>query len=92
MQNAPIFFVGNFRDGDLPAIGCEHAEIVDLAAAGGIKSSAVEHHSMLAVERERFDHVGVEVVKKRIVIVKTISHWELSAVGTWNLAVGQELF
>jgi hypothetical protein len=74
MQNAPIFFVGNFRNGDLPTIGCKHTEIVDLASTGGIEGCAVEHHGMRAVALERFDHSGVEVVKKRVVVIEAVSH------------------
>jgi hypothetical protein len=74
MQNAAIFFVGNFRDGDLLAIGCKHTEIVDLASTGGIEGRAIEHHGMLAVALERFDHAGVEVVKKRVVVIEAVSH------------------
>ena len=47
VQNASIFLVGNFGDGDLLAIGLQHSEIVDLAAACRIKSRAVEHDGCL---------------------------------------------
>ena len=76
MQNASIFFVGNFRDGDLLAIGCQHAKVVHLSAAGGIKSRAVKHDGGLAIAVKSFDHASVEVVEKRIVVVEAVSHWE----------------
>jgi len=92
VQYASIFLVGNFSNGDLLAIGCQHSKIVNLAAAGRIKSSAIEHDGRSAIALKGFDHASVKVVKKRIVIVEAFSHWELSEVSTWNLAAGQELF
>jgi hypothetical protein len=74
MQNAAIFFVGNFRDGDLLAIGLQHSKIVDLAAACWIKSGTVKHDGGSAIADERFDHAGVEVVKKRVVVIEAVSH------------------
>src|ERR1051326_1640483 len=79
VKDAPIFLVGNFRDGDLLAVSGYHSHIVHLAAAGRIKRSTVEHDGMAAIAGKRFDHASVEVVEKRIVVIKAISHWEKSA-------------
>jgi hypothetical protein len=87
MQNASVFFVCNFSDGDLLAIGGQHAEIVYLAAARGIEGGTVEHKGRPPVALERFGHSGVEVVKERIVVIKAISHREQSAIGTKQLAL-----
>ena len=73
VQDAPIFLVRNFGNGNLLAIGHQHAEIVHLAAAGGIESCAIEHDGVAAIAVERFDHASVEVVKKGVVIVEAVS-------------------
>ena len=74
VQNASIFLIGDFGDADLLAIGCQHAKIVNLSAACRVKSCTVEYDGGSAIAVERFDHASVEVIKKRIVIVETVSH------------------
>src|ERR1041385_4933696 len=61
VQNAYVFFVRNFCDRDLLVSGTQHAGIVNLASAGGIKSSAVKDDNVLAVSRRRLDHASIEV-------------------------------
>jgi len=92
MQNASIFLVSNFGNIDLLSVGGQLAKVMNLAATGRIESSAIKHNSRSAIAFEDFDHTSVEVVEKRVVIVKAISHWELSVVNTWNLAISQESF
>src|SRR3954466_10147967 len=74
VKNASIFLVGNFGNRDLLALGGEHSEIVHLAAACGIKSGTVKHNGCPAIAVERFDHTSIEVVEKRIVVVKALGH------------------
>ena len=74
MKDAAIFFVGNFGNGDLLAIGQHHSQIVNLTAAGGIKRRAVEHNCRSAAAIKNFNNLGVKVVEKRVVIVKSFSH------------------
>jgi len=72
---AAIFIVGNFGNGNLFVDSSEYAKIVYLAATGRIKRGAVQHDCISAIALERFDHASVEVVEKRIVVVKAVSHW-----------------
>jgi hypothetical protein len=74
VEDASIFLVGNFGNRDLLAVGGQQTKIVYLAAAGGIKSRPVEHNGCSAIVVERFDHAGVKVIKKRVVVVKAIGH------------------
>jgi hypothetical protein len=64
VQDASIFLVRNFCDGDLLVIRFQHAKIVDLASASGIKRGAIEHDGRLSVALKRFNNARVEVVEK----------------------------
>lgn len=79
VQDASIFLVRDFANGDLLAFSGQDAKIVNLAAAGRIKRGAVEHDGRPSIAVERFDHASVKVVKKRIVIVEAIS-WRHSLI------------
>src|SRR6478609_10858239 len=74
VKDASVFFVGNFSDGNLLAVGCQRTEIVYLAAAGRIEGGTVEHKGRPAIALERFHHASVKVVEERIVIVEAVSH------------------
>jgi autonomous glycyl radical cofactor GrcA len=84
VKDASIILVSNFGDGDLLVPDCQRAKIVNLAAAGRIESRSVEHNGSPAIAVEGFDHTSVKVIKKRVVIIKAISHWKLLAVSTFN--------
>src|SRR5579871_2083576 len=74
MKNASIFFIGNVRNGNLFAIGKQHSKIMNLTATGGIKRCAVEYDGRPAAAVKNFNNLGVKVVEKRVVIVKSFSH------------------
>jgi hypothetical protein len=74
MQDAPVFVVGDLNNRDLPSIGNKRAKIVHLAAAGGIERSSIKHNRVLPIARKRFDHAGIEVVEKRVVVIEAFSH------------------
>jgi carboxypeptidase C (cathepsin A) len=74
VEDASSFIVGNFSNHYLLAAGGDYAKIVNLAAACRIKSCAVENYGMFAVASERFNDTSVEVVEKRIVVIKAVSH------------------
>jgi hypothetical protein len=85
MKDASVFFVGDFSDGDRFAVGCEHADIMDLAAAGGIKRGPIKYDSKPALALKSFDYASVEVVEERVAIVKAVGHKK--ALGNWQLAI-----
>src|SRR5712672_1290563 len=72
MKNASIFIVGNFGDGNLFSVRRQRAKVVYLAPAGGIKSCTIEHDGSFALVLQYFDHLGIEVAEKRIVIIKAV--------------------
>jgi hypothetical protein len=74
MENASIVFVGNFTNGNLSPIHQQRACVMNLAAAGRIKSSAIKDDRLPSIARERLDHASLEVVKKRIMVIKAVSH------------------
>src|SRR5437868_6083372 len=81
VQDAPIFLVRNFGNGNLLAFGGQRTEIVYLPAARRIERSAVEHDGSPAVAIECFDHASVEVVEERVVIVEAVGGHGLSKPG-----------
>src|SRR5215831_16031648 len=71
MEDAAAVLVGNFGDWKFPFV-CQHqpADIVHLAAAGGIERRAVENNRAFACTLERFEHGCVESVEERVVVVE----------------------
>jgi len=85
VQNTAVFLVRDFRNRYFPLVHQHQpAGIVYLAAAGGIKRSAVENDGMFALALNRFDDLGIEGVKKRVVIVETVSHEKRFAIASGN--------
>src|SRR5215469_5537690 len=75
MENSSILFLGCLHNRHFPSVvQNKFSGVVDLSAAGGIKSCAIQHNGASSLALRSFQHPGVEVVEKRIVIVKTISH------------------
>jgi hypothetical protein len=63
--NPAIIIFGNFTDWYFDLIaGKQFAGIVYLPAAGGVKSSAVEHDSRLPFPLRGLDHARLEVIEK----------------------------
>ncbi len=73
VDDVAVFSVGDFGDGELAIGRDDPSRVVDLAAAGGIESGAVENEP----RTRRFNHrahFGVEVVKEGIVVIEAVGH------------------
>src|SRR5689334_20077514 len=73
VKNEAVVIFGDFDDVGARVRQSDRAGVKDLAAAGGIKSGAVEDERRTRIG-DGVDDFGVEFVEKRIVIVEMVGH------------------
>jgi hypothetical protein len=78
MQNASVFSFRYFGDPQLGGVylsGTNNPPSVKhLATAGGIKRGSIQYHRWTRVDSNHPDHIRVELIQKRILIIKMLSH------------------
>ena len=71
VDNAAVLAIRDLKNGYLIAINYEHSCVVDLSAAGWIKRSPVQHHSVPALVFCAFNDARVKGEEVGVVIVET---------------------
>src|SRR5437588_311967 len=81
VMNGPIFFVRDIQHRDFGfVLQNENAGVMDLSAAGGIKSCPVQHDCTFTLVVPDLKHARIEGVEEGIVVVKTVGHWFIAII------------